>query len=190
MKPDAGTAQVNGFDILEEEIKVRESIGIAFEATGIYGRMTARENLRFFAKLHRMNGKELSESVETLVNKFNLQKEADQPSASLTESQRRRLSVACAAVHSPALLLVDIPTAELDMVTNRLIDSFMTTYAEEGRTVIKATRNLVEARLLCKKMAIIRSGFMVACGTLAEIEQSAGETGLREALTELDLVGS
>ena len=190
MKPSAGTAKVNGYDIIDEDVKVRESIGIAFEATGIYGRMTTRENLSFFAKLHRMKGKELTESVETILHTFNLQKEADQASDSLTESQKRRLSVACAAVHNPAILLVDMPTAELDMVTTRLIDSFMTTYAEEGRTVIKATRNLVEARLLCKKMAIIRNGFMVASGNLTEIEQAAGETGLREALTELDVVGS
>lgn len=190
MKPDAGTAEVNGFDILEEDSKVRESIGIAFDGTGIYSRMTVRENLRFFAKLHHVDAKELSESVETLLHKFNLQKEADQASGSLTESQKRRLSVACAAVHNPALLMIDMPTAELDMVTTRLIDSFLTTYAAEGRTVIKATRSLVEARLLCTKMAIIRNGFMVACGSLAEIEQGAGETGLREALTELDLGGS
>ncbi len=190
MKPDAGTAQVNGYDILEEDVKVRESIGIAFDGPGIYSRMTTRENLRFFAKLHLMEGKELSESVETLLHTFNLQKEADQASASLTESQKRRLSVACAAVHNPALIMIDMPTAELDMVTTRLIDSFLTTYAEEGRTVIKATRNLVEARLLCRKMAIIRNGFLVASGSLEEIEQAAGETGLREALTELDLVGS
>jgi len=190
MKPDAGTAQVNGFDILEEDLKVRESIGIAFEGSGIYSRMTIRENLRFFARLHHMDGKELSESVESLIHALNLQNEANHASARLTESQKGRLSIACAAVHNPGLLMIDMPTSEFDMVTTRLIDSFLTTYADEGRTVIKATRSLVEARLLCRKMAIVRNGFLVACGTLEEIEQAAGETGLREALTELDLGGS
>lgn len=189
MKPDAGTALVNGYDILEESAKVRESIGIAFQGTGIYSRMTVRENLTFFGRLHHSNGKELPESVDGLIQAFNLLKEADHASATLNESQKRRLAVACAAVHKPALLMIDIPTSELDMVTTRLIDSFLTSYAEEGQTVIKATRNLVEARLLCRKMAIIRNGFLVASGSLPEIEQAAGESGLREALTELDLVG-
>ena len=189
MKPDGGTAQVNGFDILQEDVKVRQSIGIAFEGTGIYRRMTIRENMKFFGKLHGMRGTELSESVDALLQAFNLQKDADHPSSSLNESQKRRLTVACAAVHKPALLMIDMQTSELDMVTTRLIDSFLTSYPEQGRTVIKATRSLVEARLLCKKMAIFRDGFLVASGGLAEIEQGASESGLREALTELDLAG-
>ncbi len=187
MKPDAGTAEVNGFDILKEDVKVRETIGIAFEGTGIYSRMTARENLKFFGKLHGMKGQDLSESVDALLQAFNLQKEADQPTRSLNEAQQRRLTVACAAVHKPALLMIDMQTSDLDMVTNRLIDSFVTGYAENGRTVIKTTRSLVEARLLCKKMAVLRNGFLVASGSLAEIEEAATQSGLREAITELDL---
>ncbi len=187
MKPDAGTAQVNGFNILEEDAKVRDSIGIAFEGTGIYSRMTIRENLKFFGKLHGMKGRDLSESVDALLQAFNLQKEADQPSSGLSESARRRLTVACAAVHKPALLMIDMQTSELDMVTTRLIDSFITNYPEQGRTVIKATRSLVEARLLCKKMAVLRDGFMVANGTISEIEEAATQSGMREAITELDL---
>jgi sodium transport system ATP-binding protein len=187
MKPDSGTAQVNGFDLLEEDVKVRDCIGIAFEGMGIYTRMTARENLKFFGKLHGMKGSELSESVDALLQAFNFQKEADQPSSSLNDSGKRRLTVACAAVHKPALLMIDIQTSELDMVTTRLIDSFITDYPEQGRTVIRATRSLVEARLLCKKMAVLRDGFLVAKGTLAEIEEAATQSGLREAITELDL---
>lgn len=187
MKPNAGTAEVNGFDLVKEDIKVRETIGIAFEGTGIYTRMTARENLKFFGKLHGMKGPDLSESASALITAFNLEKEADQSAGTLNEAQERRLTVACAAVHKPALLMIDMKTSDLDMVTNRLIDSFLKGYAENGRTVIKATRSLVEARLLCQKMAVLRNGFLVASGTIAEIEQAASQSGLQEAITELDL---
>jgi ABC-2 type transport system ATP-binding protein len=185
--PDAGTARVHGHNITEEPVKVRESIGIVFHEGGVYDRFTVRENLKFCAALRRMDDRSIADRTEELLNSFNFIKEADAPCSTLTDSQRRRLAIACASIHQPAVLMIDQSIEEMDIITTRLISQFITSYPETEKTVIIATRNLVEARLLCSKMALLRSGFLVAAGTLQDLERSAGEAGLREALPELEL---
>ncbi len=190
LKPSSGTAKVNGFDIIEEEPKVRETIGVAFAETGFYSRMTVRENLKFFGMLHNFGRNGLAARVSELLQAFNLTQEADESSYSLNESQKKRLIVACAAVHEAPVLLVDVPTSEEDMITTRLIDGFLSSYATNGRTVIKTTRSLVDARLLGGKMAVLRDGFLVASGGISDLEQASTESGLREALAQLNVEGS
>lgn len=159
---------------------------MVFQTTGVYDKFTLRENLRFFGALRGIGKESLEEKAEELLHAFNLIKEADVPCSTLTESQKRRLAVACAAIHEPPILFVDESSDELDIITARLINQFITNYPTDDKTVIVATRNIVDARLVCRRMALLRNGFLVAAGTPEGLQQSMREAGLREALPELD----
>ncbi len=171
--PDAGSVVVAGVDALREPSRAKQSIGYLPEVPSVYGRLTVRENLEFFARLYGVPGGEVGPRVSRLLRFFSLEGRADQLASRLSRGLRQRLAIARALVHDPPVLLLDEPTSGLDPMSAREVRDLVVRVArEEGKTVLLSTHNLFEAEQVCDRVAIIRRTIL-AVGRPRELAERA-----------------
>jgi sodium transport system ATP-binding protein len=183
LKPTSGRASVNGFDVVDAPLDVRRSIGLLTEETGLYDRMTAREQLAFFGTLHAIPAAKTNARIDELATVLGLGEHLDRRAAELSKGNRQKVAIARALVHDPSVLLLDEPTAALDVVASDAMEEFIASDAIAGRTVLLSTHVVEEAARLCARIIVVSGGKIVADGSPAELSASAGS--LREALLTL-----
>jgi len=180
--PDEGTAIVNGFDIRRQTSMVRASIGLVIggERT-LYWKLTARDNLMYFASLYKMPRNQAKERVDELLELMSLSDRADERLEDYSTGMRQKIAIARALVHDPPILLLDEPTLGLDPVFSRQIRSQIRELCEkEGRTILLATHYMEEADQLCDRIAIINDGKIVAVDSPSRLKAMVKETELVE----------
>jgi len=180
--PDEGTAIVNGFDIRKQTSMVRASIGLVIggERT-LYWKLTARDNLLYFASLYKMPRKQAKERVDQLLEVMNLSDRADERLEDYSTGMRQKIAIARALVHDPPILLLDEPTLGLDPAFARQIRSQIRELCEkEGRTILLATHYMEEADQLCDRTAIINDGKIVAVDAPSRLKAMVKENELVE----------
>ncbi len=185
LTPTAGTAEISGYDLLTEPEDVRRSIGFLTASTGLYGRLTPRETLRFFAALHGWSGDRREAQVERTLGLFQCTEYADRPNERLSTGMKQRVSLARAVVHDPPVLILDEPTTGLDPVVGRAVEESISGLAASGKCVLFSTHDLQQADALCARLGIIVRGQVVAEGTVEEICTATGTSSLREAFFAL-----
>jgi len=161
LAPTRGTAVVNGFNILGDELKVRSSCGlVTSNERSFYGRLSASENLAFFASMQNMNRHEIPERVSYVLELFDLSAKARAPAQSLSTGQRQRLNLARALIHDPPILFLDEPTKSMDVQTSdfvkRLIKEELT--LQQGKTIVFISHELYEMENFCDRVAILANG--------------------------------
>lgn len=184
LRPTEGTATVNGHDLLEEPELVRRSLGVLFEG-GVYDRLTARENIRYFGQLHGVDSQRLERRIEELLELLKMREFADRRVGGLSKGMRQKVAIARALVHDPPVLLMDEPTAGLDVTAARIVHEFVQEAGRSGRTVIFSSHNMNEVEKLCHRVAVIHRGRIVACGTVAALRDRMHEQNLEEAFVKL-----
>src|ERR1700687_6311599 len=117
--PDAGSASVDGLDVVRDRYAVRARIGVLSDARGLYARLTARENVRYYGRLQRLGGAALDARVETLLAQFGFAELADRRAHGFSQGERMKVAIARALVHDPATILLDEPTNGLDIMSIR-----------------------------------------------------------------------
>jgi len=182
--PDEGTAIINGFDIRKQTTLVRASLGMVIggERT-LYWKLTARDNLMYFASLYKMPRKRIKERVDELLEKMNLLDRADERLEDYSTGMRQKVAIARALLHDPPILLLDEPTLGLDPTFSRQIRSQIRELSKkEGKTVLLATHYMEEADELCDRIAIINEGKIVAADTPDRLKAMVKETELVEVI--------
>ncbi|MGE5618851.1 MAG: ATP-binding cassette domain-containing protein [Sphingomonadaceae bacterium] len=185
--PTEGSASVNGFDVVRDPAAVRRSIGyVVADERSFYWRLTGRQNLRFFATLNNLIGKEGERRVEEVADLVGLREELDTPFLHYSTGTKQKMAIARGMLTDPPILLLDEPTRSLDLPTARAVRGFVKSgLAAQGRTVLIATHNMEEASELCQRVAVIDRGRLRAWGTPAEIAQAVDWTG-KKVLLEVD----
>jgi sodium transport system ATP-binding protein len=184
-KPSEGTARVAGYDIVREAEKVRQSIGFLSTATALYGRLTAREMVEYFGRLHGLNEADLRRSVDALFARLDMNSFRNRRCDDLSTGMKQKVSVARTLVHDPPVMIFDEPTSGLDVITARSILGFIRECRERGKTVLFSTHVMSEAEKLCDTIGILHHGHLLAEGTLAELRDRYREQDLEEIFVQV-----
>ncbi len=185
LRPSAGTARVDGHDLRSEPAAVRAALGVLPEYWGLYGRLTPREHLRYFGRLYGMGGDRLESRIQAVVALFGIEEYADRRCEPFSKGMKQKVALGRALIHDPRHLLLDEPTAGLDVMSARGVREVIARLRDEGRCVILSTHILAEAERLCDRLELIDQGRVVASGTPEEIRKLAGRESLEEAFVAL-----
>jgi ABC-2 type transport system ATP-binding protein len=194
LAPSSGSVRVDGRDPVTDGVAVRRRVGVLPAAPPVDDRLTGRANLRFAADLHDVPSEDVGRRVDAALEVFGLTDAARQRAGTYSSGMRQRLSLARVLLTDPDILLLDEPTSALDpMAARQVRQAIGELSSERGRTVVLCTHDLVEAQLLCDRVAVLERGRIVALGTPAElarevsgsaveIEVSPGEEGRVQAI--------
>ncbi|MBN1267104.1 MAG: ABC transporter ATP-binding protein [Anaerolineales bacterium] len=164
--PSAGTAQVAGFTLGEDDQQIRSRVGILTESPGLYDNLSTERNLAFFGHLYRVP--DLSAQVDRYLKLLGLWGRRQDPAATLSRGMRQKLAIARALLHEPEILFLDEPTSGLDPEAARLVREFVADLKQAGRTIFLCTHNLEEADRLCDRVAVFNTR-LVAMDTPAAL---------------------
>jgi len=165
LSPTSGSATVAGYDITNQQKEVRKSVGLLPEVHGHYERMSAQENLTYYAQLHDIPQPEVGSRVRKLLETMGLWTRRNDKVGTFSKGMKQRLAIARALIHDPLVLFLDEPTSALDPEAQKKIhDDILTLSKRRERTIFICTHNLAEADMLCDKIAIINHGKIVASG--------------------------
>jgi sodium transport system ATP-binding protein len=188
LAPTAGRATLAGIDVASDPQAARRRLGFLTGTTGLYARLTGRELLRYFGRLHGMAEVAIAARTALLSRVLDLDADAilERRCEALSTGQRQRLSVARAVLHDPAVLILDEPTVGLDVLASRFLREFVRAERDRGKAVIFSTHYLAEAELLCDRIGLLHRGRLLAEGSPAELRARAdGATSLEEAFLRL-----
>jgi sodium transport system ATP-binding protein len=183
LAPDAGSVEVLGFDTRTAPEEVRRRVGVVTADIGVYPRLSARENITYFAELSGVLDGELERRVNTVLDRLDMVSFANQRAESLSSGQKQKVAIARAIVHDPAVLMFDEPTSNLDVLASREIRNFMVESRDRGKCVIFSTHVLHDAERLCDRVTILHEGSVVATGSTAEVR--GAHRDLEDAFLEL-----
>jgi len=169
LAPDAGSVEVLGFGTSTTPQEVRRRVGVVTAEIGVYPRLTARENITYFAELTGVLDGEMERRVDAVVDRLDMASFANQRAESLSSGQKQKVAIARAIVHDPPVLMFDEPTSNLDVLASREIREFMVESRGRGKCVIFSTHVLHDAERLCDRVTIIHQGRVVASGTTGEV---------------------
>ena len=172
LAPDSGSIDVLGFDTRTAPEEVRRRVGVVTAEIGVYPRLSARENITYFAQLSEVTDGELSRRVDAVIERLDMSSFARQRAESLSSGQKQKVAIARAIVHDPPVLMFDEPTSNLDVLASRDIREFMLESKERGKCVIFSTHVLHDAERLCDRVTIIHQGRVIASGATAEVRGS------------------
>lgn len=187
LKPDSGTALVDGLDATQQPREVRRRLGVLSDARGLYGRLTARENIRYFAELYGLRGDTLEQRVEALVTLLDLTSVAERRVAGFSQGERMKVAIARALVHRPRNIILDEPTNGLDVMSTRALRTLLRTLRDEGCCVLLSSHVMQEISALCSHIVIIADGRVVASGSGEALQEQAGVDSLEEMFVQLTL---
>ncbi len=185
LKPSAGTATVNGYDIVAKPLEVRASVGVLPEDTGLYDRLTATETLQFYGGVQGVQQPDLDQRIGELLRILNLYDRRNDKVGKFSRGMRQKLALARALVHDPSVLLLDEPTLGVDVMSTRAIREYTLDVVKQGKTVLLTTNNMYEAQMLCREFTIINKGVVRASGTVEGLEELAKTRGLEEVFVNL-----
>ena len=154
--PSDGTAVVAGQTLGVDDTALRRSVGILTEQPGLYDRLSARQNLRYFARLYDLDTARAGAQVERYLRLLELWDRRDEPVGTFSKGMRQKLAIARALLHEPAVVFLDEPTAALDPEAARTVREFVKGLRAEGRTIFLTTHNLPEADELCDSIGILQ----------------------------------
>ena len=174
LRKTSGLANVAGHDIEHDAQKVRKLIGVQMQDTVIDEDLTGRENLILQGHLHQMHGEELKERVNTLLKIVDLEDAADKRSAYYSGGMKKRLDLASTLVHRPKILFLDEPTTGLDPQSRATVWSYLKELNQEGITIFITTQYLEEVDRLCRRLAILDHGEIVAQGSPSDLKSEIG----------------
>jgi ABC-2 type transport system ATP-binding protein len=171
--PSEGKAWLDGFDVVEAADEVRSRIGLLTETPGLYERLSAVQNLEFFAELQQLPHAVRGERIEKLLRLFELWDRRDQPVGQFSKGMKQKLAISRALLHEPLVLFFDEPTAALDPEAAFIVREAIADLKGAGRTIVLCTHNLDEAERLCDRVAFLR-GEVLRVDSPARLRASAG----------------
>ncbi len=181
LAPTSGRARVAGHDAASARAK--RHLGYLSGSTGLFGRLTPREVLDYFGRIHDLPRARIRDRLATLGPALALEAILDRRCEGLSTGERQRVSIARAVLHDPAVLILDEPTSGLDVLASRFLRDFVRAERDRGKAVLFSTHYLAEAELLCDRVGFLHHGRLLAQGRPAEIRGDA--SSLEEAFLAL-----
>jgi sodium transport system ATP-binding protein len=188
LKPDRGSASVDGCDTITDPRGVQRRIGALPDNHGLYPRLTARENIRYYGQLHGLKSSELERNMEEILALLEMQAIADRRTDGFSNGEKLKTAIARALVHRPQNVLLDEPTNGLDVMSTRNMRTFIRSLRNDGKTVLFSSHIMQEVSALCDHIVVIAHGLVAASGTADELREQTGQSNLEDAF--VSIIGS
>lgn len=183
-KPTSGTAKLMGVDIIKDPEKARSNLGYMAQKFSLYGSLTVRQNLEFFAAAYGIAFLDRKKRIDEIIQVFGFSNIENQKSEDLPLGYKQRLSMACALIHNPPILFLDEPTSGVDVVTRRDFWNHITSLAKKGITILVTTHFMDEAEY-CDRISLFYHGETIAVGTPQELKDRAQADNMQDTFITL-----
>ncbi len=181
LRPDRGSAHIDGIDVLADPLGARRASGVLPHSAGIYPHLTARENIDFYGRLHGLAAPLRARRVTELVAELGMRDFADRRAKGFSQGQRTKVALARALVHSPRNVLLDEPTNGLDVMATRALRELILGLKAAGHCVLFSSHVMQEVAALCDDIVIIDHGRVIGSGTAAAIRAQFGGASMEQA---------
>lgn len=185
LQPTSGEVFIDNISVTTSPDAARKKLGVLPDDTGLYKRLSARENIRYYGELQGMQGEPLENNINQLVDWLGMAAIADRPAEGFSLGERMKTAVARAIVHQPQHILLDEPTNGLDVITTRAVRRLLHELKAEGRCVLFSSHLMHEVSGLCDRVIVIASGEIVADGSVDEILTMGHAHNLEDAFINL-----
>jgi len=184
LAPDAGTVSVDGRVAAVDDQAAKLAMGVLPHNAGIYPRLTARENVRYFGRLAGMDGADLERRIDELVEWLEMGEFADRRAQGFSQGQRTKVALSRALVHRPRNVVLDEPTNGLDVMATRALRELIRRLREQGHCVLFSSHVMQEVAMLCDEIVIIAHGKVAAAGTPDALRAATGAAELEDAFVK------
>lgn len=189
LKPTGGSAVINGYDITKEQEKVRGEVGILFGGeVGLYDRLTARENIKYFAQLNGMSSESTNSSIDFLIKMLDMGDYIDRRVGKFSRGMKQKVAIARSIVHEPSVMLFDEPTIGLDVTASKIVQDFILNCKSQNKAIIFSSHAMQEVEKLCDRIVIINKGRIIEEGTVEQLKSKYDNNDMEEIF--MKLVGS
>ena len=185
IKPQTGTVTVAGHDVVKDPRAVRRLLGVQADMTGVYPRLTPREQFRYYGRFYDLRGDVLEKRINEIIAELNMEELADRRAEGFSRGQRQKIVIGRALIHDPKHIIMDEPTNGLDVMAVRNTRDTIREMRDQGRCVLFSTHYMDEAERLCDNVAIISAGRIIATGSPADLIAQTGKKDLEEAFVAL-----
>jgi sodium transport system ATP-binding protein len=185
LRPDSGNASIDGCDVLTQMREAQARIGALPDSHGIYPRLTARENIRYYGRLHGLKGPDLEQRIDELIRLLEMDEIANRRSEGFSTGERVKVALGRALVHGARNLLLDEPTNGLDVMSTRAVRGLIRRLRDEGKTILFSSHIMPEVSALCDHVVVIAHGRVAASGTPEALRQAAGQATLEDAFAAI-----
>jgi len=186
LHPTSGTAVVNGYDIIKNPKEVRKTVGILFGSeVGLYERLTARENIEYFAQLNGMNKNDSDKRINYLIERFSFADYADKQVGTFSKGMKQKVSIARSIVHDPSVMLFDEPESGLDFKAARIVFDFMETCKSEGKSIIFSSHSMESIKNYSDNMVVLHKGKVVKSFDVQEYREKYTDREINDILFNL-----
>ncbi len=191
---DGGRVDIDGVNVAAEPNAARQTCGLLTDSRGLYARMTARENIRYYAALRGIESAQSERTLARFVEWLDMKDILDRRTDGFSQGERMKVAIARALIHEPANVILDEPTNGLDVMSTRALRELVKRLKAEGRTVLFSSHVMQEVAALCDEIVIISRGRVTAQGTRDELLAQSGKSNLEDAFVVLsethDIAGS
>ena len=181
LKPDQGSATIDGSDVVTDSLKARQRIGALPHGAGLYPHLTARENIAYYARLCGLGKDSIDERVDSIVDLLEIGEFADRRSKGFSQGQRTKVSLARSLVHNPQNVILDEPSNGLDVMATRSLRELILKLKEAGRCVLFSSHVMQEVAALCDDIVIIANGKVAIDDSVDGIRNRTGCDDLEDA---------
>jgi sodium transport system ATP-binding protein len=181
LKPDSGTAVIDGHDVVTDSLAARRCTGALPHGSGLYPHLTARENIAYFATLCGLTGAARAEKVDSIIEALDIGEFALRRTKGFSQGQRTRVALARALVHDPRNVILDEPSNGLDVMATRALRDLVLRLKDEGRCVLFSSHVMQEVAALCDDIVIVAHGRVAARGSADELRELTGRDDLEDA---------
>jgi sodium transport system ATP-binding protein len=181
IRPDRGRAEIDGFDTAIEREQVLRRLGVLPDARGLYPRLSARENVRYYGRLHDLDGAALEREIDRLFGLLDMAELADRRVHGFSQGERMKVAIARALVHRPHNVMLDEPTNGLDVMSTRAMRELVRRLRDDGCCVVFSSHVMQEVAALCDEIFVVARGKVVAHGSPDELREQTGKQDLEDA---------
>lgn len=185
LPPDEGEIRIDGLDPTRDAMAIKRTLGVVPDSRGLYTRLTARENIRYFGQLHEMPEQKIQSRIEELVQTLDMGDFIDRRTEGFSQGQRVKVAIARAMIHEPQTVLMDEPSNGLDVMSTRALRKYILALKENGHSVVLSTHIMQEVAALCDRIIIIARGKIAADGTAPQLLEKSGCDSLEDAFVAL-----
>ena len=185
LPPDEGEIRIDGLDPTTDAMAIKNTLGVVPDSRGLYTRMSARENIAYYGKLHGMTKADIRTRIDELVDTLDMGDFIERRTEGFSQGQRVKVAIARAMVHRPQTVMLDEPSNGLDVMSTRALRRYVLGLKNDGHSVILSTHIMQEVAALCDRIVIIAKGKIAADGTAEELLQQSGCDSLEDAFVHL-----
>ncbi len=185
LQPDQGHARVDDIIVEQQPRNARRQLGIFPDKFGLYNRLTAREQIEYFAGLHGLTGKNRAKAVDDIIAELQIEGISNRRSTGFSQGERMKVTLAQALVHRPRNLVLDEPTRGLDVMSTRIMRDRLRSLRDEGHCILFSSHVMQEVAALCDRVVVLANGRLAAEGTPQQLCELAGTNELEEAFVRI-----